>query len=208
MGFERAVVDGDLGRSFRAWVHTVIPKSMAIESGLLAASGEAESDWVKPPARFQNFQATSAAATAKGTEESKSDDSKFEQLTAAMSTQNAQHEKGLTQMCEAQAQTQQVQTQTMQTMGMVFAGQEQQRVTNLRVAKSTEAISASSGCAIEAAPAPQEIVALPSALPQCSLCLAGLQAQLHGVTGGTLRDLLNQLPKDESDGIWRPRHAA
>ena len=127
MGFERAVVDGDLGRSFRAWAHTVIPKSMAIESGLLAASGEAESDWVKPPARFQNFQATSVAATAKawakGTEESKSDDSKFERLMAAMSTQNAQHEQGLTQMREAQAQTQQVQTQIMQMMGMLFAGQ-------------------------------------------------------------------------------------
>ena len=52
----------------------------------------------------------------------------------------------------------------MQVMGMIFAGQEQQRVTNGWVAKSTEAISASSGCAIEASPAPQEIVALPPAL--------------------------------------------
>ena len=42
-------------------------------------------------------------------EESKGDDSKFEQLMAAMPTQNAQHEQGLAQMREAQAQTQQVQ---------------------------------------------------------------------------------------------------
>ena len=47
---------------------------------------------------------------------------------------------------------------------MIFAGQEQQRLTNGWVAKSISAISASSGCAIEAAPAPQEIVALPPAL--------------------------------------------
>ena len=40
----------------------------------------------------------------------------------------------------------------MQMMAMVFAGQEQQRATNAWVVKSMEAISASSGCAIEAAP--------------------------------------------------------
>ena len=101
---------------------------------------------------------------AKGTEESKGEDSKLEQLMAAMTTQNAQHEQGLAQMREAQALTQQTQTQIMQMMGMMYAGQEQQRVTNLWVAKSMETISASSGCAIEAAPAPQEIVALPPAL--------------------------------------------
>ena len=44
-GFKRAVADGDLGRSFRAWAHTFVPKSIAIESGLLAAPGEEESDW-------------------------------------------------------------------------------------------------------------------------------------------------------------------
>ena len=77
-GFKRAVADGDLGRSFRTLAHTFVPKSMAVESGLLAASGEAESDWIKPPARFQNFQATSAAATAKGVGESKGEDSQFD----------------------------------------------------------------------------------------------------------------------------------
>ena len=108
-GFKCAVADGDLGRSFRTWAHTFIPKPMATESGLLAASGEAESDWVKPAARFQNFQATSAAATAKGTEESKGEETQFNQLVAVMTTQNAQNEQGLAQMREAQAQTQQVQ---------------------------------------------------------------------------------------------------
>ena len=54
-GFKRAVADGDLGRSFRVWAHTFVSKSDAVESGLLAASGEAESDWAKPAARFQNF---------------------------------------------------------------------------------------------------------------------------------------------------------
>ena len=67
-------------------------------------------------------------------------------------------------MREAQTQQQQTQTQIMQMLAMVFAGQEQQRVTNVWVAKSMEAISASSGCAIEAAPASQEIVTLPPAL--------------------------------------------
>ena len=141
-----------------------IPKAMAGESGLLAASGEAESDWVKPAARFANFQATSAAATASGTEESKGEETKFEQLLAVMATQAAQNEQDLAQMRETQAQTQQSQSQLVQMMGMIFAGQGQQRLTNGWVAKSTSAISASSGCAIEAAPAPQEIVALPPAL--------------------------------------------
>ena len=101
---------------------------------------------------------------AKGVEESKGEDSQFNKLMAAMTAQNAQHEKGLTQMREAQAQQQQTQTQIMQMMAMMFAGQEQQRVTNAWVAKSMEAISASSGCAIEALPATQEIVTLPPAL--------------------------------------------
>ena len=136
---------------------------MAIVSGLLAASGEAVSDWVKPAARFANFQATSAAATDKGTKKSKGEETKFDQLLAVMATQSAQNEQGLAQMREAQAQTQQAQSQIMQMMGLVFAGQEQQRLTNGWVAKSMQAISASSGCAIEAAPAPQEIVALPPA---------------------------------------------
>ena len=165
-GFKRAVADDDLGRSFRVWAHTFVPKSDAVELGLLAASGEAESDWVKPAARFQNcqVQATSAAALAKGTEESKGEDSQFNQLMTAMTAQNAQHQEGLTQMREAQAQQQQAQTQLMQMMAMMFAGQEQQRVTNALVVKSMEAISSSSGCAIEAAPASQEIVTLPPAL--------------------------------------------
>ena len=81
---------------------------MVVESGLLAASGEAESGWVKPAARLSNFQATSAAAAAKGTEESKGDETKFEQLLAAMATQAAQNEQGLAQMREAQAQAQQL----------------------------------------------------------------------------------------------------
>ena len=112
-GFKRAVADGDLARSFHTWAHTFIPKAAAIASGLLASSGEAESDWAKPAARFANFQATSAAATAKGTEESKSEESKFEQLLAAMATQAAQTERGLSQMRETQAQTQQSQSHMM-----------------------------------------------------------------------------------------------
>ena len=74
-GFKRAVADGDLARSFRVWAHTFISKQATIESGLLAASGEAEPDWIKPAARFQNFQTTAAAVEAKGTEESKVDGS-------------------------------------------------------------------------------------------------------------------------------------
>ena len=59
---------------------------MTVASDILAASGEAEADWVKPAARFANFQATSATAGAQGVEESKNNDSKFDQLLAAMAT--------------------------------------------------------------------------------------------------------------------------
>ena len=163
-GFKRAIADGDLARSMRVWAHTFITKQVAVESGLLAASGEAEADWVKPAARFQNFQATSAAATAKGAEESKEDDSKFDRLMAAMAEQNAQQDKNLTQIREAQTQSQQAQTQLMQLMAMMYAGQEQQRLANAWVVQSVEAISTSSGCAIEAPPASHEIVELPPAL--------------------------------------------
>ena len=163
-GFKRAIADGDLARSMRVWAHTFITKQVAVESGLLAASGEAEADWVKPAARFQNFQATSAAATAKGVEESKEDDSKFDRLMAAMAEQNAQQDKNLTQIREAQTQSQQAQTQLMQMMAMVYAGQEQQRLANAWVVQSVEAISTSSGCAIEAPPASHELVELPPAL--------------------------------------------
>ena len=76
-------------------------------------------------------------------------------------------------MREAQAQQQQTQTQIMQMMAMMFAGQEQQRVTNTWVAKSMEAISASSGCAIEAAPASQEIITLPPALVRMTQSASG-----------------------------------
>ena len=165
-GFTRAVADGGLARSFRTWAHTFIPKAAAIAPGLLASSGEAESDWVKPAARFANFQAASAAATAKGTEESKSEESKFEQLLATMATQAAQAERNLSQMRETQAQPQQSQSQMMQILGMIFAGQEQQRLTNGWVTESITTISASSGCAIEAAPAPQAAIAmLPALVP-------------------------------------------
>ena len=43
---------------------------------------------------------------AKRDEESNGEDSQFNQLMTAMTAQNAQHEKGLTQMREAQAQQQ------------------------------------------------------------------------------------------------------
>ena len=52
----------------------------------------------------------------------------------------------------------------MQMMAMMYAGQEQQRLTNTWVVQSMEAISASAGCAIEAPPASQEIVTLSPAL--------------------------------------------
>ena len=78
---------------------------MAVASGLLASSGEAESDRGKPAGCFANFQATSAAAAAKGTEESKGEETKFEQLLVAMATQAAQTEQGLSQTREVQAQT-------------------------------------------------------------------------------------------------------
>jgi hypothetical protein len=47
---------------------------------------------------------------------------------------------------------------------MMYAGQEQQRVTNAWVVRSVEAISTSSGCAIEAPPASHGLVELPPAL--------------------------------------------
>ena len=163
-GFKRAVSDGDLARSIRAWAHTFITKQVAVDSGLLAASGEAEADWIKPAARFQNFQATSAAATAKGVEESKEHDSKLDRVLEAMAAQQAQSDKNLTQIREAQTQAQQAQTQMMQLMAMMYSGQERQRVQNEWVVRSVEAISSSSGCAIEAPPASQDLVELPPAL--------------------------------------------
>ena len=163
-GFKRAVSDGDLARSIRTWAHTFITKQVAVGSGLLAASGEAEADWIKPAARFQNFQATSAAATAKGVEESKEHDSKLDRVLEAMAAQQAQTDKNLTQIHEAQTQAQQAQTQMMQLMAMMYSGQERQRVQNEWVVRSVEAISSSSGCAIEAPPASQDLVELPPAL--------------------------------------------
>ena len=163
-GFKRAVADGDLARSFRTWAHTFITKAMAVASGLLVSSGEKEADWVKPAARFANFQATSAAAGAKGVEESKGEESKFDQLLAAMAKQAAQTEAGLSQMRETQAQSQQAQTNMMQMLGMIFAGQEQQRLQNDWVTTSITGISASSGCVIEAAPEPQTAIKMPPAL--------------------------------------------
>ena len=147
-----------------SWAKTYIAKQVAVDSGLLAASGEAEAEWVKPAARFQNFQATAAAATAKGVEESKDNDSKLDRVIAAMAEQNARSDVNLTQIREAQTQAQQAQTQLMQMMAMMFAGQEQQRVTNEWVVRSVEAISTSSGCAIEAPPASQDLVKMPPAL--------------------------------------------
>ena len=67
-------------------------------------------------------------------------------------------------MRETQAQAQQAQTKLMQMMGMIFAGQEQQRLTNEWVTSSITIISASSGCAIEAAPGPQAAITTPPAL--------------------------------------------
>ena len=164
-GFKRALADGDLARSFRVWAHTFITKAMAVASGILAAPRETEADWVKPAARFANFQATSAAAGAQGVEENKSDDSKFDQLLAAMAKQAAQTEAVLAQMRDTQAQSQQAQTNLMQMM-MIFAGQEQQRLTNEWATSSITSISASSGCAIEAAPHPQAPIQMPPALIQ------------------------------------------
>ena len=84
-GCKRAVADGDLARSFRTCTHTFATKALALALGLLAAANETDADWVKPAARFANFQATSAAAGAKGVEESnKGDEPKFIQLLAAM----------------------------------------------------------------------------------------------------------------------------
>ena len=52
----------------------------------------------------------------------------------------------------------------MQLMAMMYSGQERQRVQNEWVVRSVEAISSSSGCAIEAPPASQDLVELPPAL--------------------------------------------
>ena len=151
-GFKRAVAEGDLARSFRTWAHTFVTKAAAVASGVLTASGETEAEWAKPAARFANFQATSAATAKPGVEESKESDSKFDQLLAAMATQAAQTEKGMAQMREQQAESQQAQSKLMQMLGIIFVGQEQQRLTNEWVAGSITTISASSGVAVEAAP--------------------------------------------------------
>ena len=103
-------------------------------------------------------------AGAKGVEENKSDESKFDHFFVAMAKQTAQPEEGLPQMREAQVASQQAQTSMMQMMGSIFANQEQQRLTNAWVTSSITNISASSGCAIEAALAPQPIITMPPAL--------------------------------------------
>ena len=144
-----------------------------IDEDELAACGESVSDWIKPAARFQNFQATSAAAEAKKTEESKADDSQFDRMMAAMAAQNAQQDKNLTQIREAQTQSQQAQTQLVQMMAMMSAGQEQQRLTNTWVVQSMKAISESAGCAIEAPPASQEIATPPPALDRMAQTAGG-----------------------------------
>ena len=74
----------------------------------------------------------------------------------------------MTQMRETQAQAQQAQSKLVQMLGMIFAGQEQQRLTNERVASSTTTISVSSGCAIEAAPELQAAITMPPALVRFS----------------------------------------
>ena len=109
---------------------------MAQAPGLMTTAHETDADCAKPAARFSGFQATSAAAAGKLAEESKGDESKFDQLLAAMAQQNAQTDVGLAQMCEAQAQAQQAQTQMMQMMAAIFANQEHQRLTNTWVANS------------------------------------------------------------------------
>ena len=76
----------------------------------MAAANETDADWVKLAARFASFQATSAAAGGQPTEESKGEESKFDQLLAAMTEQTSQTDAGLTQMRETQVQAQQAQT--------------------------------------------------------------------------------------------------
>ena len=71
-------------------------------------------------------------------------------------------------MREQQAETQQAQSKLMQMLGMIFVGQEQQRLTNEWVAGSITTISASSGVAIEAAPEQQAAIAMPPALVRLS----------------------------------------
>ena len=203
-GFKRAVADGDLARSFRTWAHTFITKAMAVASGLLVSSGEKEVDWVKPAARFANFHATSAAAGAKGVEESKGEESKFDQLLAAMAKQAAQTEAGLSQMRETQAQSQQAQTNMMQMLGMIFAGQEQQRLQNDWVTTSITGISASSGCVIEAAPEPQTAIKMPPALVRLA---AGTDPDVlvTEATSATARRLNGACSRCEWGGVLRRR---
>ena len=52
----------------------------------------------------------------------------------------------------------------MQMVGMIFAGQEQQRLTDEWVTSSITSISASSGCAIDAAPESQAAITMPPTL--------------------------------------------
>ena len=159
------------------------------------ASNEAEADWVKPAARFANFQATSAAAGAQGVEENKSDDSMFEQLLAAMAKQTAQTEEGLSPMRESQVQSQQAQTNFMQMMGAIFASQEHQRVTNAWVTSSIARISASSGCASEAAPEPQPIITMPLALVR----FGGVTAEVTADPGVTMTTMLHRTLRPQPD---------
>ena len=74
----------------------------------------------------------------------------------------------MTQMRETQAQAQQAHSKLIQMLGMIFAGQEQQRLTNEWVAGSITIISASSGVTIEAVPEPQTAITIPPALVRFS----------------------------------------
>ena len=70
----------------------------------------------------------------------------------------------------------------MQLLGAIFANQEYQRLTDTWVTNSITNISASSGCAIEAAPTPQPVITLLPALVR----LAGGAARwriLNGPSG-------------------------
>ena len=88
---------------------------MARCRGYTNSSSSVRAGWpdTKPAARFANFQATSAAAAKPVVEESKESDFKFEQLLAAMAAQSAQTEKGMAQMREQQAESQQAQSKLM-----------------------------------------------------------------------------------------------
>ena len=85
-----------------------------------------------------------------------------------MAVQSAQTEKGMAQMREQQAESQQAQSKFMQMLGMIFVGQEQQRLTNGWAAGSIATISTSSGVAIEAAPEQQAAITMPPALVRSS----------------------------------------